>query len=82
MRINFLAWQKTIFHLEDGISIMKLSKNSDITWSYIALVLDELEKRDLIRTKTSGSERKIFLLPKGIKVKEMLLSVRNEMIEE
>ena len=77
-RILFPLWQ------EDGISIVKLAKETALSKSTLTSMLDRLEEAGYVRRVSSKTDRRkmqIYLTTEGDKLQENYLGVSKKMTE-
>lgn len=60
----------------NGINVSKLSKKTNITYSYTCLLLNILNKNNIVYFEKANRSKYIYLTEKGIYITELILKLR------
>jgi len=73
-KIFFESLIKILDAIEDNCIITDVAKKTDMTYSHVAKIIEEMERRGLIITMKIGRKRVIQLSEQGYKFKRLILS--------
>lgn len=79
--IIFHKWVDLITSLQpkNNLSMHRLSRKLDITYSHVSKLITEFERLNWIKTSIKGRERKIELTGKGEEIKNCFIPVLLEL---